>query len=207
MSRLNSLLRRFVDRHNRKRLNNKDFSLFSINCTGGCMCHDLGLKFRSPFVNLFMSPEDYLKFLENPKGYLEQPLEFLEQTEVSYPVARLKDITVHFMHYENAEEAREAWQRRTKRINWDNLFVLMTQRDGCTEEQLRRFDNLPYRNKVVFTNLPRPDIPSAAYIRGFEKAGELGVCTEFVNPYSGKKHYDWFDYVKWFNEGKQNAQS
>lgn len=202
MTQINGLLRPFVDRRNRKRLKNKDFSLFSINCTGGCMSHDLGLQFRSPFVNLFLLPEDYLKFLADPKGYLALPLEFDTESELPYPVAALGDVTVHFKHYDTPEQARDTWQRRTERINWDNLFVLMTDRDGCTREQLRRFDALPYRNKVVLTHLPMPDIASAAYIPGFEQEEQLGVCTEFVGPFSGKKVFDGFDYVKWFNEGK-----
>lgn len=202
MSRINVLLRRAVDRRNRKRLKNKDFSIFSINCTGGCMSHDLGLEFRSPFVNLFLWPEDYLKFLSDPQRYLSLPLEFTQEQEISYPVARLGDVTVYFKHYETEEQARAAWQRRTKRVNWENLFVLMTDRDGCTEDHLRRFDALPYRNKVVFTHVPRPDLSSAAYIPGFEKDGQVGVCTDFIGPCSGKKVYDRFDYVKWFNEGK-----
>ena len=49
MSRLNIALRHFRNTYNRLRLKNKDFSLFSSNCNGGCICHDLGLAFRSPY--------------------------------------------------------------------------------------------------------------------------------------------------------------
>lgn len=201
MSRANVLLRRVIDGRNRRKLKNKDFSLFSSNCNGACICHDLGLRFRSPFVNLWLTAEDFVKLLEAPRDYLQAPLEFLEQRELSYPVARLRDITVYFEHYASEQEAREQWQRRAERVNWDDLFVLMTDRDGCTPELLRRFDALPYKNKAVFTHVPYPDIPSAVYIPGFEKNECVGVCSEFKNGYSGKKWYDAFDYVKWFNRG------
>ena len=201
MSKANMLMRRIIDRRNRRKLKNRDFSLFSSNCNGACICHDLGLQFRSPFVNLWLTAEDFVKLLEAPKEYLSAPLEFLEEKEVSYPVARLKDVTLHFQHYGTQQQALEQWQRRVRRINWDDLFVLMTDRDGCTEALLRRFDALPYPHKAVFTHVPYPDIPSAVYIPGFEKEPCVGECSAFKNGYSGKKWYDAFDYVTWLNEG------
>lgn len=199
MNEINLLMRHFIDRKNRKQLKNKEFSLFASNCNGACICHDLGLRFRSPFVNLRLSGPDFVKFLTAPREYLNCELSFLEQTERSFPVARLADITLYFQHYESEEEARLQWQRRQERINWDELFVMLTQRDGCTDEVLRAFDALPYRHKVVFTKEPRPDIQSAVYIPGFEKDKELGVCSAFVGKWNGRKYYDAFDYVAWFN--------
>lgn len=201
MSRVNMLMRRIIDGRNRKKLKNKEFSIFASNCNGACICHDLGLQFRSPFVNLWLTAEDFVKLLEDPREYLAAPLEFIEDKKVAYPVARLKDITLYFEHYATQQEATEQWQRRSQRINWDDLYVLMTDRDGCTEELLRRFDALPYQHKAVFTHVPYPDIPSAVYIPGFEKESCVGICSEFKNNYSGKKWYDAFDYVTWFNEG------
>lgn len=199
---LNYIFRKLINGINRLRLKNRDFSLFSSNCNGSCICHDLGLQFRSPFVNLCLSAEDYMKFLRQPRTYLEAPLVFCADAEKAYPVAKLRDITLHFVHYETQEEAVSAWERRKARINWDNLFVLMTDRDGCTEEILREFDALPYANKAVFTHVPRPEIASAVYIPGFETAGEVGNGDAFVDGFSGRKYFDCFDYVKWFNEGK-----
>lgn len=199
---INIACRKLIDFCNRARLKNRDFSLFSSNCNGACMCHDLGLAFRSPFVNLWMTAPDFVKLMGAPQDYLAESLDFLEETEYPYPVARLKDVRLYFEHYKTRDEAQQAWNRRKNRIQWDKLFVLMTDRDGCTEEVLRAFDALPYRNKVVFTHVPRPDIASAVYIPGFEKDEQVGVCSEFKNSWSGKKWYDHFDYVTWFNEGK-----
>lgn len=201
MSRINILIRKLIDKRNRSRLKNRDFSLFASNCNGACICHDLGLQFRSPFVNLWLSSPDFVKLLESPAEYLAAPLEFVEQTEFAYPVARLKDVTVYFEHYASPEEARRQWERRCERINWNKLFVLMTDRDGCTPELLERFDALPYKHKAVFTHCPCPQIASAVYIPGFEDQDSVGVCSEFKDGHSGKKWYDAFDYVKWFNEG------
>ena len=201
MSRVNIALRYFRNAYNRLRLKNKDFSVFSANCNGACICHDLGLAFRSPFVNLVLTAPDFVRFLKAPREYLAAPLEFIP-TEEAYPVAKLKDITLHFMHYHTPEEAESAWLRRCKRINWDDLFILMTDQDDCTREVMADFDALPYQNKVIFTHLPCPEIRSAVYIPGFENQDAVGNCDAFVSGCSGKKYFDAFDYTSWFNGGR-----
>lgn len=199
MSYSNYGLRKVRNWVNRLRLKNKAFSLLASNCNGACILHDLGLPFRSPFVNLCLNAPDFMKILEAPREYLAAPLEFIGDSGYSYPVARLLDVTVHFMHYETAAEAEEVWHRRCQRVNWENLFVLMTDKDGCDDALLRRFDALPYKHKAVFTHVPHPEITSAVYIPGFEQEEEVGNCVEFINGWSGKRYYDYFDYVKWFN--------
>lgn len=56
MGRLNRLLRKAVNWKNQKRLKNRDFSLLSSNCNGVFILHDLGLRFNSPTVNLWITP-------------------------------------------------------------------------------------------------------------------------------------------------------
>lgn len=57
--RINLAMRTFVNRANRNRLINQDFSLLCNNCNGGVICHDLGLQFRSPTVNLFFYSDHF----------------------------------------------------------------------------------------------------------------------------------------------------
>ncbi len=81
----------------------------------------------------------------------------------------------------------------------DNLFIMMTDRDGVTEKDIQLFDQLPFKNKVIFTHKPYPAFKSACYIKGFEKQNQVGDIFEFSG-WNGKKYYDQFDYVKWFNQ-------
>ena len=46
---------------NRIRLKNTDVTLIASNCNGCCILHDLGLKFNSPFVNLWVEPSDFIR--------------------------------------------------------------------------------------------------------------------------------------------------
>ena len=195
-------LRKKINNENRKRLTNRDFSLIASNCNGAFICHDLGLQFRSPFVNLWLEPKDFIKYLENIEYYMGCELKFARNTKYRYPVGILDDISIYFQHYNSEVEAKAKWIERTSRINLNNLFVLFTDRDGCTYQDLLSFDKLPYENKVVFTNKKYPEIKSSVYIPGFEEEKSVGNCFEYISLFSGKKRYDIFDYVTWFNRGK-----
>ena len=185
--------------NNRKRLKNRDFSLIASNCVGGTILHDLNLPFNSPFINLWLEPKDFLKFCERMNHYLDLDLRFTNVDGIYYPVGVLDDIKLYFQHYSSEQEATSAWNRRKKRINMNNLFVMFTDRDGCTYEDLLRFDKLAIKNKVVFTHIKYPEISSSYYIPGFELETCVGQLMHSRNRISLKKYYDAFDYVSWFN--------
>ena len=48
-----------INKKNKLRLTNNDFSLITSNCTGGIVYHWLGLRLNAPFINLLRSNEDY----------------------------------------------------------------------------------------------------------------------------------------------------
>lgn len=196
---INLYLREYlINRLNRKRLINTEPTIIASNCNGGFIAHDLNLRFNSPFVNLFLTPKDFIRYLKNIEFYQQQNLTFV-QTEKAYPVAKLADITIYFMHYHSEQEAEQKWNERTKRIDLNNLFVMMTERDGCEYQDLIEFDALPFKNKVVFTHKNYPEIKSAVYIQGFEDNVMVGDIFEYTG-LNGKRYYDQFDYVTWLNK-------
>lgn len=190
----------------RERLKNKDMSIVASNCNAGVFLSDMEIEFRSPFVNLFIKASDYIKMLSDLKGYLKEELMFVTERDpvygnLSYPTAYLRDVKIYFMHFASESEARDAWNRRAKRINWDNLFIMFTDRSGCTQKDLEDFDSLPYQNKVVFTHVPHPEIKSSFYIKGYENENKVGVLSDFENDrFPVKRIYDQFDMVGWLNK-------
>lgn len=188
----------FINRPNRKRLTNANPTIIASNCNGGFIAHDLNLRFNSPFVNLYLMPKDFIRYLKNIEFYQQQNLTFV-QTEKAYPVAKLGDITLYFMHYHSEQEAEQKWNERSKRMDLDNLFVMMMERDGCEYQDLIEFDALPFKNKVVFTHKNYPEIKSAVYIQGFENNGMVGDLFEYTG-LNSKRYYDQFDYVTWLNK-------
>lgn len=196
----NEFFRLFINKKNKQRLNNhSDFSVLSNNCYGAIILHDLGLRFNSPFVNLWIKPKDFIKYLKNIDYYTNCKLEFIQEDNINYPIGKLDDIYLYFQHYKSEDEAELKWYSRSKRINKDNLFILFSERDGCTYEDLIEFDKLPFKNKIVFTHKQYKEIKSSYYIKGFENDEYVGDCYKFINIFSGKKILDQFDYVNWFN--------
>lgn len=149
----------------RKQLRSTDFTIISNNCWGGLVYQYFGLPYTSPTVGLFIMDDDYIKFLERLDYYLSQPLQFIsiEQSryrekltaestaKAYYPIARLDDIEIHFLHYHSEEDARAKWEYRKKRVNKDCLLVKMSQRSANDLSILERFAALPYKNKICFT--------------------------------------------------------
>lgn len=184
----------------KKRLKNQEISLLAGDCIGGTALHELGLRFNSPTVNLWFYPEDFVKYVKNIRYYSEQELEFISEDGCEYPVAKLGDIKVYFTHYETEEYARAKWEERKQRLNYDNLFVIMTDAHNCTEnvELIEEFENLPYPH-VLFTHKPCAHIKSAFYC----EHDADGLFFSYRGKVSIRKYFDAFDFPAWFNkEGK-----
>jgi uncharacterized protein (DUF1919 family) len=199
MNRINWRLRKLINEKNRKKLTNTNFSLIASNCNGGFILHDLGMRFNSPFINLWIKPKDFIRILSDFREYMDAPLTFVKEDGIDYPIGKLLDAKIYFMHYESEAEAESKWKGRKQRIDYDNMFILFTDRDGCTYDDLLDFDRLPFKNKIVFTKRPYPDIKSAVYIKGFENQDSVGDCFAYMPKGFGKKYYDQFDYISWFN--------
>ncbi len=126
----------------------KDFTLISQNCIGGVFYHDMGMHFASPTINLFFEEPDFLKYVADLKHY--NSIDMKMAWKEMYPVGYLDDVCVHFMHYDTCQEAKEVWNKRKTRINYDNIIVICTDRDGFNEECFKQWKELTYK-KVLFT--------------------------------------------------------
>ena len=158
-------------------------SIISSHCFGGIVSHLLGLKFYSPFVNLFLTEKDFIKFLKDPLMYVDEKLFYVRREmdkggEFDFPVCKMGDIELHMNHYNTFDEATKKWYDRIKRINWFNLCIQMYTDDP---DILEDFDNLPYGKKICFTSF-KSNLPSTYYVN-------KELC-----PWKDKK-YDLSDYV------------
>lgn len=124
-----------------------------------------------------------------------------------YPLVDLDGILLHCVHYSSFNEFVDKWTQRCERINWNNLFFILTERDGCTEEDIKAFDALPYKNKVVFVHKPMPEYKSAIYLPGTELDGMDGQwvrpLTSYKGRLTGRRYIDDFDYVSFFNSNSK----
>lgn len=173
---------------------------------GGIMYHDLGLQFLSPTINLKILPDDFIEFCEDLDYYLQQKVERAPEMEGTFPVGKIgrKDgngyIYIYFVHYLHFNDAVEKWKSRSKRINWENIIILMTAREGCEYETLQRFERLPYERRICFTLKSYPEFPHCKYAR-LDNGKELrGYISDMVS-ITGKRAYECngFDYVEFIN--------
>ena len=58
-SAINKLQRKAINKTFQKRLTNQGMSVISANCVGAFILHDLNQPFNSPFVNLYLDPNDF----------------------------------------------------------------------------------------------------------------------------------------------------
>lgn len=194
---------RLINTKYRQRLNNTEFSIISNDCIGGVICKDLGCRFNSPTVNFYFTAEDYIKFISRMKEYVENGVlrdvtAGNDYIKVAIEIAD-EQIIAHCIHYKTAEDFIEKWNSRKTRINYDNCFFMMNDRNGFMEEHLRAFDSLPYKHKVCFVHKPYPEYASAFYIKGSEKNGMVKGMTDYKNKLGIKRRYDDFDFVAWLN--------
>ena len=171
---------------------------------GGVVSHELGLRFNSPTINLWFKPSEFIKFLSQLEHYLydcEIQVDAESSAECGYPVGRLDDINVYFTHYESFELAKKKWSERLKRLNMDNIYVVMVQKDGCTEQNILSFDKLKFKHKVIFTAKEYPQYRSAYYIpRSEEDTCNVKNLCDYQSKFTGKRWLDEFDWISFLNE-------
>ena len=147
----------------RNRITNKDFTLIARDCVGGILYHQLGLKFLSPTINLFFIPEEFNYFCLNLKEYIAGELVELVDNDTPYPIGLIypvkgasitRPVRVDFMHYDSFEQAKNKWNVRKQRINWNNLFVLSTfcyepEIATLTPQLIEDWNKIPYKKAMI----------------------------------------------------------
>ena len=210
------LIRKSIRFIQRIRLKNKDFSIICQNCIGGVIYNRLGLPFLSPTINLWMEEKDFYRFASNLKHYLSQELRFVKGIDPT-PTAWCDDIMIHFNHYQTEQEAAEKWYERCKRVNYDNLFFVCSDRWSVSkdlqpsEEDIRSLANVDARGRCVFAV---KDYEGLDYIYHSRKDPDDDCVFPFMLDYVSKKMVEkyhlplwkWefkFDYVKWLNGSRK----
>ena len=190
-----------VMEEHRKEFAGKQPTIICCNCIGGVLYHELGLKFTSPTINLYMKSEDFIKFCENLEYYLSLEItDYRGNIERDYPLGMLGDILIFFVHYSTLEAASQKWNERKQRMDWNNIYIIAMDRDGFTMDHLRRFEKLPYKNKKLFSHIPFEGHNDVVYIKGYENEEQLEGLVYRTK--GGHFLIDQFDWVGWLNGEK-----
>lgn len=172
-------------------------TIISCNCIAGVLYNELGLQFTSPTINLYMNCEDFIKFCENLNHYLSLEItKYKGEIKRDYPLGNLGDLTLYFVHYSNFDEAKKKWEIRKKRMNFEKIYIIATDRDGFNDDLLKRFDNLPYSNKKLFSHLPHSESKNVVYIEGYEKNEQIeNLMTRIKKGHLLIDKFDWIGFL------------
>lgn len=204
--------KKFLERKKNKP-EHADFTLVCNNCIGGAFYHDYGLEFKSPFINVFIESDDFFKLMTNFKHYMLDVKELIDITSKndSCPVGLLDDIKIRFVHYNDFLSASEKWFIRTKRINFDHLFFLMSDIDWdgshfskfVNKSKLENFLRENQTNFIFLTNdLQKKNIQnkSVIFLKKYasNKPFYFGALELFGHGRTCLERY--FDVVEWINK-------
>ncbi len=180
-----------------------DFTIFSSDCLAGILYHDLNRRFLTPTINMWFGEKDFLKFCNSTQYYLNCDFHFLSEDErdAPYPVGQLGEgdrrISIYFEHYPSNEACVEYWNKRKQRIDWDNLFVVMSDL-GLSDLDIQKFYQIRAKRKIMFTW--NPERADGKEIFQINHHGKDHVRRYSNLNWNGFRDFEiFFDYVKWLN--------
>lgn len=179
---------------------NKNFSIISNNCWGELIYPYYGLPYMSPTAGLYFFDEEYIRFVSNLNYYINTDLQFIDAQKSKYrdllykkgqencPIGLLDDVEIVFLHYKTKEEAKNKWDRRKKRICWDNIILKYSQSISTKIEMMHKFEQLPYK-KVIFV-IKDYQLKSQIIYPGCECNGCISNDTDYIT-----KHFEPTDLI------------
>ena len=202
-------INKFGSSYRRKKLKIKNLTIISNNCWAGIVSQYLGIKYYTPTIGLYFFSEEYIKFLERFDYYIKQKLEIIDTKDSKYYdemikknhqnaiVGKLDDVEIVFLHMKTGKEAIEKWNKRVKRINKGNIIFKFCEQNECSSEHIKRFENLPFKNKICFTTKEYPGYKSVIWFKDQVKNEE--VVRDY---YESHKYLNIIDYINNMEEEK-----
>jgi len=197
-------------RYKSRQLTNKTPSIICNNCIGGIIYRDLFLKFNSPTINLFFSREDFICYVNHLEDYSKCELVEDKAERRNYPVGILSneygEVRLYFMHYRSFPEAKEKWDERTKRIDINNIFVIMEAGVDCPEQTCTGFNSIKFKNKILLTDGVEKRVPSSFPMSFYDDTHYPAKILDYPTVLSKKRFLDEFDYTTFLNTGRIEPQ-
>lgn len=150
--------RKKVLKRYRALLVNDKYSIICDSCYGGTINKELLQEHRSPFVNCSIPNADFYRILCDLERYLNADLTLCD-TKPKKDVfsTKLLDTSIYFYHHNDFNEIISKWNRRKLRVNFDNLFIIVSDGTGDNGQHMsvsmaKKFLELPYKNLIIVTN-------------------------------------------------------
>lgn len=143
-----------------KGITDEELFLVSSDCVSGVIYHQLGRKFCSPFINLYIPIKEYFILINDFKNFMSSELYEDKESPNPFPVGYLTNkngdkVHIKFMHYKTFTEAKCKWEERLKRFNFNKYFCILncsTLKDReVAEEHLENFKKVTAPRKMFFS--------------------------------------------------------
>lgn len=174
--------------------------IISRDCIGGVLYKRMRRQFSSPTIKLYMTNEDFVLFCLNITDFLNGSVEEIH-TDRSYPVGQIKtekgSIKLYFMHYNSFSSAKDSWERRKKRINLDNIVVILNAESNVDKNIIEQFEKIPYRKVLLTSNAKESECVKnlKCYERGYD--GPLVAYKSRTLPIVRyMDEFDWIGFLK-----------
>tara|TARA_Y100000389_G_scaffold199368_1_gene237621 strand:- start:508 stop:1038 length:531 start_codon:yes stop_codon:yes gene_type:complete len=133
------------------------YSIISNNCYGTNYYKINNIEYNTPFIGLYIYAECYINLLEKFDNYINLELIEIKKSKYgifNYPIGLLGNSEIHFIHYNNFNEAKIKWDRRKKRLkSFQNCIIKLCDRDLFTINILNRFIKLNHPCKILFLSI------------------------------------------------------
>jgi len=129
-----------------------DDVIFGNSCVSGWVYTQMGKVYNNPFIwHYFQDGMDYIKVCKNFDYYLNQePILISEDLKdgrypyhpkisKDYPIMKLGDVNVHFIHHTDGDEVVDKYLRRRDRLTEYNLIPVAWDTELKTQDVIDQF--------------------------------------------------------------------
>ena len=128
-----------------------NLTIISNTCIGGRLYHDYHQKFLSPTIDFYMEPASFVKFCCDLEYYLNCEIKPLPDYKIDYLsnflFCDIGGLIAAFGHTNDSyDKIIGKWNERKKRVNYDNIVVIATDRNvlkepftKCSEQTVKEF--------------------------------------------------------------------
>lgn len=169
-------------------------TILSEDCWGGEFCRTLQRPYTTPLAGSLIPPRNYLNFLENitkPDALAIEPVPSSE----SHPVGKTPYATIHFLHFATWDEAKDKFQRRSRRIAWHRLYYKIDfGKPGYTQRDVERWNSLHLNRCIALIPVTTP--PGLDFT-GLHNAVRVPDWCDDGSAmfYAARRHFSFHDWI------------
>ncbi len=173
-------------------------TILSDDCWGGYIYHRLNMKFYSPCINIKWQKDSFVKFIQKPRYYLSQPLRMEREGDIRgnlFPISSLGEgedkVYMDLVHSVCFTDAKKLWDKRTERVNFDNLFIKLgiDASDKNRDFYLDGFDKVKQKKICFYSG--ETEIKGVIYLKRFEKFVTSGSRMDTIKFHDYCRDLNW----------------